>query len=56
MQEEYSVFGDSISFDTTYRTNKGYRPLALFVGYNHHRYMVIFGVALLFDKTSATFQ
>ncbi|CAN1803930.1 Protein FAR1-RELATED SEQUENCE 5, partial [Linum perenne] len=53
---EFSVFGDSISFDTTYRTNKDYRPLALFVGYNHHRDMVIFGAALLFDETSATFE
>ncbi|CAN1332045.1 Protein FAR1-RELATED SEQUENCE 7, partial [Linum perenne] len=51
-----AVFGDSISFDTTYRTNKDYRPLALFVWYNHHRDMVIFGAALLFDETSETFE
>ncbi|CAN1347701.1 Protein FAR-RED IMPAIRED RESPONSE 1 [Linum perenne] len=54
MREEFSVFGDSISFDTTYRTNKDYRPLALFVEYNHHRDMVIFGAALLFDEMTAT--
>ncbi|CAN1319394.1 Protein FAR1-RELATED SEQUENCE 9 [Linum perenne] len=56
MPEEYSMFGDSISFDTTYRTNKDYMPLSLFVGYNHHRDMVIFGDALLFDEMLATFQ
>ncbi|CAN1241444.1 Protein FAR1-RELATED SEQUENCE 5 [Linum perenne] len=56
MQEEYSVFVDSISFDTTYRSNKDYRPLPLFVGYNHQRDMVIFGAALLFDERSTTFQ
>jgi zinc finger SWIM domain-containing protein 3 len=27
MQLDYSLFGDVISFDTTYRTNNKYRPL-----------------------------
>jgi zinc finger SWIM domain-containing protein 3 len=27
MQHDYSLFGDVISFDTTYRTNNQYRPL-----------------------------
>ncbi|CAN1189915.1 Protein FAR1-RELATED SEQUENCE 5 [Linum perenne] len=27
---DYSVFGDAISFDTTYRTNNQYRPLGMF--------------------------
>ncbi|CAN0883831.1 Protein FAR1-RELATED SEQUENCE 5, partial [Linum grandiflorum] len=30
MQDDYAVFGDSITFDTTYRTNRNCRPLALF--------------------------
>ncbi|CAN1218422.1 hypothetical protein LINPERPRIM_LOCUS1323 [Linum perenne] len=29
MREEYKVFGDSISFDTTYRTNKDYIQLGM---------------------------
>ncbi|CAN1293425.1 hypothetical protein LINPERPRIM_LOCUS22023 [Linum perenne] len=29
MREEYKVFGDSISSDTTYQTNKDYKPLGM---------------------------
>ncbi|CAN0919834.1 hypothetical protein LINGRAHAP2_LOCUS31689 [Linum grandiflorum] len=42
MRADYKVFGDFISFDTTYRTNEHYRPLAMFVGYNHHRRVCLF--------------
>ncbi|XP_062166347.1 protein FAR1-RELATED SEQUENCE 5-like [Alnus glutinosa] len=45
-----------VSFDATYRTNKEYRPLAMFVGFNHHREVVIFGAALLYDETIESFQ
>ena len=51
----YRLFGDVVSFDTMYRTNKEYRPLAMFVGFNHLRESVIFGVALLYDETIDTF-
>ncbi|CAN0921031.1 Protein FAR1-RELATED SEQUENCE 5 [Linum grandiflorum] len=27
MRDDYACFGDSITFDTTYKTNKHYRPL-----------------------------
>ncbi|KAL3500054.1 hypothetical protein ACH5RR_039147 [Cinchona calisaya] len=47
MIKDYDIFGDVVSFDTIYRTNKAYRPLASFVGMNNHREMVIFGAALL---------
>ena len=53
---DYNLFGDVVSFDTTYRTNKEYRPLAIFVGFNHHRETVIFGAALLYDVTIEAFQ
>ncbi|KAK4608137.1 hypothetical protein RGQ29_001804 [Quercus rubra] len=33
-----------------------YRPLAMFVGFNHHRESTIFGAALLYDETIDTFQ
>jgi hypothetical protein len=52
---DYKLFGDVVSFDTTYRTNKEYRPLAMFVGFNHHREVVIFGTALLYDETIESF-
>ncbi|KAG6640890.1 hypothetical protein CIPAW_09G035500 [Carya illinoinensis] len=53
---DYNLFGDIVSFDTTYRTNKEYRPLAMFVGFNHHRETAIFGAALLYDETIESFK
>ncbi|XP_062145348.1 protein FAR1-RELATED SEQUENCE 5-like [Alnus glutinosa] len=53
---DYKLFGDVVSFDTTYRTNKEYRPLAMFVGFNHHREVVIFGAGLLYDETIESFE
>ncbi|CAH9061120.1 unnamed protein product [Cuscuta europaea] len=31
MINDYGYFGDVVSFDTTYKTNKDYRPLGVFV-------------------------
>ncbi|CAL1401433.1 unnamed protein product [Linum trigynum] len=56
MRADYKLFGNSVSFDTTYRTNKSYRPLGMFVGFNHHRQTCIFGACLLYDETSASFE
>ncbi|KAK4544310.1 hypothetical protein RGQ29_033010 [Quercus rubra] len=42
---DYKLFGDV-----------EYRPLAMFVGFNHHRESTIFGAALLYDETIDTFQ
>lgn len=39
-----------LPFDTTYKLNKEGRPLALFVGVNHHKLSMVFGVALLYDE------
>ncbi|XP_044972140.1 protein FAR1-RELATED SEQUENCE 5-like [Hordeum vulgare subsp. vulgare] len=33
---QYKMFGDAITFDTTYRTNQYDMPFGLFVGVNHH--------------------
>ncbi|CAN0903132.1 Protein FAR1-RELATED SEQUENCE 5, partial [Linum grandiflorum] len=55
MREDYASFGDSITFDTTFRTNKHYRPLALFVGFNNYHQGVVFGAALLYDETIPSF-
>jgi hypothetical protein len=49
---DYAYFGDVITFDTTCGTNKELRPLGVFTGFNHHRGVVIFGVALLYDETT----
>ncbi|XP_039684980.1 protein FAR-RED IMPAIRED RESPONSE 1-like [Medicago truncatula] len=71
MQLDYSLFGDVISFDTTYGTNNQYRPLccilfwhghllaiisAAFIGFDSHRKSVLFGAALLYDETTTTFD
>ena len=51
IQTDYDVFGDVIAFDSTFGTNKKFRPLGAFVGFNNHRQMVIFGAALMYDET-----
>ena len=53
---DYSVIGDFVSFDTTSRTCKDYRLLAVFWGFNNYRKGVIFGVALLYDETATSFE
>ncbi|KAL8170628.1 hypothetical protein V2J09_022432 [Rumex salicifolius] len=55
MKVDYDDFGDVVCFDTTYQKQKNGRPIALFVGVNHHKQTAIFGAALLFDETSYSF-
>ncbi|KAK2650418.1 hypothetical protein Ddye_017907 [Dipteronia dyeriana] len=52
---DYGHFGDVVSFDTTYKTNKENRPFGVFVGLNHHRETVIFGATLMYDETVDSF-
>ncbi|XP_004301415.1 PREDICTED: protein FAR1-RELATED SEQUENCE 5-like [Fragaria vesca subsp. vesca] len=52
---DYGLFGDVVSFDTTYKTSEANRPFGVFVGFNHHRETVIFGAALMYDETSDSF-
>ncbi|XP_061343328.1 protein FAR1-RELATED SEQUENCE 5-like [Gastrolobium bilobum] len=47
----YQQFGDVITFDTTYRTNKYSMPFAPFTGLNHHLQSILFGCALLQDES-----
>ncbi|XP_028774957.1 protein FAR1-RELATED SEQUENCE 5-like [Neltuma alba] len=56
MLKDYAHFGEVVSLDTTYNTNRDHRPLALFSGFNHHRSAVIFGAALLYDETIESFE
>ncbi|CAN1182450.1 Protein FAR1-RELATED SEQUENCE 9, partial [Linum perenne] len=53
---DYACIGDSITFDTTYRTNKNYTSLALFVGFNNHHQSVVFGTCLMYDETIESLQ
>ncbi|KAK9291910.1 hypothetical protein L1049_019861 [Liquidambar formosana] len=48
---DYDHFGDVVCLDTIYRTDKDFRPFVQFIGLNHHKQVVIFGAALLYDET-----
>ncbi|XP_058783612.1 protein FAR1-RELATED SEQUENCE 5-like [Vicia villosa] len=54
-RKNYSLFGDVISFDTTYNTNKYHMIFAPFTGVNHHRQSITFGAALLADEKVDSF-
>ncbi|XP_042508608.1 protein FAR1-RELATED SEQUENCE 5-like [Macadamia integrifolia] len=56
MITDFAQFGDVVTFDTTFCTNKEYRPFGIFAGFNHHRGVVIFGAALLYDETAESFR
>ncbi|KAK3036240.1 hypothetical protein RJ639_030782 [Escallonia herrerae] len=56
MRMDYELFGDIVTFDTTFATNKDHRPLRVFIGFNHYREQVIFGASLLYDETQASFD
>ncbi|KAF2296696.1 hypothetical protein GH714_001308 [Hevea brasiliensis] len=53
---DYDCFGDVVSFDTTYRTNKYNLICAPFVGVNHHWQNVLFGCAFLLDEKIDSFK
>lgn len=52
----YEEYGDCISFDTTYRTNRYNMPFAPFVGVIGHGTTCLFGCAFLGDETAETFK
>ncbi|KAK9292591.1 hypothetical protein L1049_020565 [Liquidambar formosana] len=51
----YEAFGDVVTVDTTYLTNKYNIPFALFVGVNHHGQSVLLGCGLLSNEDMETF-
>ncbi|KAF0936065.1 hypothetical protein E2562_038522 [Oryza meyeriana var. granulata] len=53
---DYACFGDVMSFDTTFETNRFEMPFAPFVGTNHHKQPIVFGAALLYDESSESFH
>ncbi|KAK8925743.1 Protein FAR1-RELATED SEQUENCE 5 [Platanthera zijinensis] len=52
----YSLFGDLLSFDTTYSTNKYSMIFAPFTGINNHRLSITFGAGFLADEKSDSFE
>ncbi|XAR73650.1 hypothetical protein NMG60_11007690 [Bertholletia excelsa] len=54
-RNNYIYFGDTVTFDTTYRSNRYRLPFAPFTGINHHGQPVLFGCALLINESEASF-
>jgi zinc finger SWIM domain-containing protein 3 len=52
---DYACFGDAVSFDTTFQTNKFEMPFAPLLGTNYHKQTIIFGAALLYNETIPSF-
>ncbi|XP_038722015.1 protein FAR1-RELATED SEQUENCE 5-like [Tripterygium wilfordii] len=48
-------FGDVITFDTTYLTNKYDMPFAPFIGVNHHGQSILLGCGLISSEDTETF-
>lgn len=51
----YSYFCDTVTFDTTYRSNRYRLPFAPFTGVNNHGQPVLFGCAFLVNESEAAF-
>ncbi|KAL5759237.1 hypothetical protein ACOSQ2_018075 [Xanthoceras sorbifolium] len=51
----YTYFGDTVTFDTTYRSNRYRLPFAPFTGINHHGQPVLFACAFLLNESEASF-
>ncbi|KAF5468439.1 hypothetical protein F2P56_012589 [Juglans regia] len=51
----YEYFGDVITFDTTYVTNRYGMPFAPFVGVNHHGQSILLGAGLISSEDTSTF-
>ncbi|XP_062172023.1 protein FAR-RED IMPAIRED RESPONSE 1-like [Alnus glutinosa] len=54
-RSSYEDFGDVVTFNTTYLTNKYEMPFAPFVGANHHGQSMLLGAALILSEDTATF-
>ncbi|KAF5477834.1 hypothetical protein F2P56_004446 [Juglans regia] len=51
----YEYFGDVITLDTTYLTNRYGMPFVLFVGVNHHGQSILLGTGLISSEDTSTF-
>lgn len=54
-KSDYNHFGDTVTLDTTYRSNRYKLPFAPFTGLNHHGQPVLFGCAFLINETESSF-
>jgi hypothetical protein len=55
-RKNYALFGQVVSFDSTYRTNQYDMVFAPFTGVNHHDSSVTFGAAFLANETFESYE
>ncbi|XP_027151814.1 protein FAR1-RELATED SEQUENCE 5-like [Coffea eugenioides] len=55
-QMDYKAFGDVLVFDSTYNTNKYHKPLVVLAGVKNDFGTIIFGPALLSEKTTEAYD
>lgn len=53
---DFECFGDVVCFDTTCKYADSVRPLALFLGLNHHRQIILFGSAFIYDESEESLK
>ncbi|XP_027363745.1 protein FAR1-RELATED SEQUENCE 7-like isoform X1 [Abrus precatorius] len=53
---DYDHFGDVICLDTACRTNRDLRPFVQFLGVNHHKQVLIFAAAFLYDDSIESYK
>ncbi|XP_020245357.1 protein FAR1-RELATED SEQUENCE 3-like [Asparagus officinalis] len=54
-REAYKEFGEAVTFDTTYLTNKYDMPFAPLVGVNYHGQSILLGYGLISKEYTETF-
>ncbi|XP_057444440.1 protein FAR1-RELATED SEQUENCE 5-like [Lotus japonicus] len=54
-RDNYSLFGDVLAFDATYKKNKYKRPLMIFSGVYPHNQTIIFAAALVSNEQEDTY-
>ncbi|XP_047063421.1 protein FAR1-RELATED SEQUENCE 5-like [Lolium rigidum] len=52
----YDLYGDCLSFDTTFKTNKYNLPFAPFVGVTGHGHNCLFSCAIINNEQASTFE
>ena len=51
----YQYFGDVVTFDATYQTNRYKIPFVPFIGVNYHHQSMMFGCTLLVNETTESY-
>jgi len=54
-RKDWSVFGDVLAFDATYKRNKYLCPVVVFSGVNHHNQSIVFAAAIVANETKSTY-